>query len=236
MIKLINENFINIKCPQCKQLPLFNCIINNSNNLLIKYKCHKKDFVEISLNNFKNNLESFDCKICDEKGIIKCICGLFCKDDYLYHILISKHNLKDRIIKLDNKNEFKYYSIICDNKFEFKNNNNNKLSIDYYSNFLQFIFENIIKNNYLKEIQILYSIFYNSLYNLGKGFYNYINNLEMLINPIIYYFKENNIKCYDKNKNGEFNYIISKYSIKETNKNIQILNYKDNKKEIVKFI
>ena len=91
MSKIINENFINIKCPQCKQLPLFNCIINNSNNLLIKYKCHKKDFVEISLNNFKNNLESFDCKICDEKGIIKCICGLFCKDDYLYHILLSKH-------------------------------------------------------------------------------------------------------------------------------------------------
>ena len=84
--------------------------------------------------------------------------------------------------------------------------------------------------------QILYSIFYNSLYNLGKGDYKYINNLEMLINPMIYYFKENNINCYDKNKNGEFNYIISKYSIKETNKNIQILNYKDNKKEIVKFI
>ena len=118
MIKLINENIINIKCPQCKQLPLFYFIINNSNNLLIKYKCHKKDFDEISLNNFKNVFESFDCKICDEKGINKCICGLFCKDDYLYHILISKH--KNKIIKLDNKNEFKYYSIICENKFEFK--------------------------------------------------------------------------------------------------------------------
>ena len=86
-----------------------------------------------------------------KKGINKYIYELFCKDDYLYHILPLKH--KDKIIKLDNKNVFEYYSIICDNNFEFKNNNNNNKSfIDYYSNFLQFIFENIIKNNYLKEI------------------------------------------------------------------------------------
>ena len=48
MKKLINENY-NIKCLQYKQLLLFNYIINNSNNLLIKYKCHNKNFDEISL-------------------------------------------------------------------------------------------------------------------------------------------------------------------------------------------
>ena len=79
MTKFINEHFINIKCPQCKQLPLFNCILDKSNNLLIKYKCHNKDFDDISLNNFKNNLESFDCKILMKKELLNAFVDYFVK-------------------------------------------------------------------------------------------------------------------------------------------------------------
>ena len=96
-----------IECPKCKRLPLFDIDFQN-NHCLIKYKCHNNQFEEISLDRFK-------CKECKRKNIrYICYCGLFCEDDYLYHILITKHdriNIHQKIIKLDKT--FKYYCFDC---------------------------------------------------------------------------------------------------------------------------
>ena len=61
---------------------------------------------------------------------------------------------------------------------------NNEQSIEYFSNFFEFIFENIEKNKYFKEIRILYSIFHNSLFNINEGNYKYLNNIQNLMIPI----------------------------------------------------
>ena len=61
---------------------------------------------------------------------------------------------------------------------------NNEQSIEYFSNFFEFIFENIEKNKYFKEIKILYSIFHNSLFNINEGNYKYLNNIQNLMIPI----------------------------------------------------
>ena len=97
---------------------------------------------------------------------------------------------------------------------------NNEQSIEYFSNFFEFIFENIEKNKYFKELKILYSIFHNSLFNINKGNYKYLNNIQNLLIPINYKYKDNNITI---NKN-DINNIISYYSIEDINKKIQILN------------
>ena len=73
--------------------------------------------------------------------------------------------------------------MIYDNTQYFNLFNNEQL-IEYFSNFFEFIFENIEKNKYFKEIRILYSIFHNSLFNINKGNYKYLNNIQNLMIPI----------------------------------------------------
>ena len=122
----MNEDIFKIKCTKCKTLPLFDFTFDNKNNVIIKYKCHNENLEIFSLNNFI--YESFKCEICEDKGINKCICGLFCKDDYLYHLLISKHILNK--MKIENIQEFKYYFNNWDKIIEIKNekhNNNDSL-------------------------------------------------------------------------------------------------------------
>ena len=93
------------------------------------------------------------------------------------HILISKYNINKEII-LNNELIIEYHNIIYDNTQYFN------LSIEYFSNFFEFIFENIEKNKYFKELKILYSIFHNSLFNINKGNYKYLNNIQNLMIPI----------------------------------------------------
>ena len=129
MSNKMNEDIFKIKCDKCKQLPLFNFNFDNKNNLIIKYKCHNENFEIFSLNqNFI--YEPFKCVICADKGINKCICGFFCKDDYLYHLLISKHILnKNKIKKIK---EFIYYCNNFDKIIDIKNEkHNNNDSINY---------------------------------------------------------------------------------------------------------
>ena len=230
MSNKMNEDIYKIKCSKCEQLPLFDFNFDNQNNLIIKYKCHNENFEKFYLNqNFIN--EPFKCEICGDKKIKKCICGFFCKDDYLYHILISKHNLNK--IKIENIKDFKYYCNNCDKILDMKNeehNNHDLINYQKYilkvANFGKYFFENISKIKQLNQINLLCIIYYNSLYNLKEGYYRYLNNLENLIIKMIYYFKDNKII---DNKNNELNYIISNYSNKDINKNLQILNNNDNK-------
>ena len=49
-----------------------------------------------------------------EKSQFKSIYGLFCKDNYLYHILVSKYNINKEII-LNNELIIEYHNIIYDN-------------------------------------------------------------------------------------------------------------------------
>ena len=91
-----------IECPECKRLPLFYVVFQN-NHCLIKYKCHNKQFEEISFDKFINFNNHIKCKECKRKNIkYICKCGLFCEDDYLYHILITKHD-QINIFYLKNK-------------------------------------------------------------------------------------------------------------------------------------
>ena len=98
------------------------------------------------------------------------------------HILISKYNINKEII-LNNELIIEYHNMIYDNT-QYFNLFTNGQSIEYFSNFFEFIFENIEKNKYFKEIKILYSIFHNSLFNINKGNYKYLNNIQNLMIPI----------------------------------------------------
>ena len=92
---------------------------------------------------------------------------------------MSKYNINI----LNNELIIEYHNIIYDNT-QYFNLFNNEQSIEYFSNFFEFIFENIEKNKYFKEIKILYSIFHNSLFNINKGNYKYLNNIQNLMIPI----------------------------------------------------
>ena len=147
-----------IECPECKRLPLFDIDYQN-NKCSIIFKCHNKKFEEISLDKFK-------CKECKRKNIkYICHCGLFCEDDYLYHILITKHdqiNIHQKIIELDKT--FKYYCCDCNQICNEEHQNHYSLNYDkfiiYLNNYVIFIFEKIKNMKYLNEeiIQILYLI------------------------------------------------------------------------------
>ena len=81
---------------------------------------------------------------------------------------MSKYNINI----LNNELIIEYHNMIYDNT-QYFNLFTNGQSIEYFSNFFEFIFENIEKNKYFKEIKILYSIFLNSLFNINKGNYKY---------------------------------------------------------------
>ena len=226
---------INIECQECKRFPLFDIKFEN-NDCLIKYQCHNKKFEEISLNKFKIfSNDSIKCKECNYKvPEYKCYCGLFCEDDYLLHILISKHERAKKVIKLDKI--FKYYCFDCDQIFEDKENHQNHYFLNYeqlikfFNNYVIFLFKSINKLEYLNNqiIQIFNSIFYISINYIEQGNYKYYLNLQNLIFPIIDILNNNNID----NKNGDFNYIISKYSVERNlNKTIIISKQSEIKEE-----
>ena len=220
-----------IKCPECNIFPLFDFNFEK-NDYSIKYQCHNKNMEEISLDKFTNffckHIKCKECKIKD--GEYKCYCGLFCKDDYLYHILISKHNqinIQTKIFKLENI--FNYYCFDCKQIFDeedkiHKNHNfiNYEKFIKYLNNYVIFIFQNLKNQKFLhqKFNQILNSIFYHSLNYIEQKYYQYYLNLQNLIISMIHCLK-NNID----NKKLDLNYIIAKYSIKNNlTKYIKILN------------
>ena len=217
--------FQNIECPECKRFPFFDINFEN-NDCLIKCKCHNKKFKEISLNKFMNFCNPSKCKECKIKNIkYICYCGLFCEDDYLYHILTSKHNrINDyqKIIKLNKT--FKYYCFDCNQIFNEEHQNHYYLTYEqfiiYLNNYVIFIFEEIKKMKYINEeiTQILILITYVSINNIEQGYYEYYLNLQNLVISMIY-FKNNDID----NKKGNLNYIISNYSIKQ-NSNETIIN------------
>ena len=218
-----------IKCPECKNLPIIEISLDNKTNT-IKYICHKNKFEDISLEKFKDFLQPIKCKECQKKnGNNICYCGLFCEDDYLYHILISKHkqiNIIERIIQFNNNETFKYFCFNCNKKF----NENFKIEehkghyffddnnlIKYFHKLSVFIFENINKMDFKDNtiIEIIFSIFYTSLDYFQKGFYKYYLNLENIFVSIIYYFKDINNNIDNEN---ELNFIIINNSIEDLNK------------------
>ena len=142
----MNEDIFKIKCVKCKQLPLFDFNFDDKNNFIIKYKCHNENFEIFSLN--KNFIyEPFKCVICNGKGINKCFCGLFCKDDYLYHLLISKHIINQMTI--ENIKEFKYY---CNNYDKLLDMKNEKYNNHDLINNQQLILKSTIFAKYFFEI------------------------------------------------------------------------------------
>ena len=98
--------------PRVWRTSFFNLNFINENILKIEYKCHNQNYQKISIDNFFNIFKSNKCEICDEKS--NCIYGLFCKDNYLYHILVSKYNINKEII-LNNELIIEYHNIIYDN-------------------------------------------------------------------------------------------------------------------------
>ena len=199
ILKIIN---FNIKCPKCKQFPIIDFPFNENYNSIIKYKCHSQNYEQINLENFHNLFLSSNCLLCDQKGNYKCFCSIFCEDDYLYHILISKHNNYQNIINFNINNIFEFYCFNCDKKYikkNFKNEeHNNHYFIEYdellkkFINYSLFLTENI-KNIKINKIDILYSILFPSIYYFQLGYFKYIYNLQYLFIQIVYYLKENNI-------------------------------------------
>ncbi len=178
----------NIECPKCKRLPLFDFDFEN-NHCIIKLKCHNKQFEEISLDKFMNFSNPIKCKECKSENIkYECYCGLFCKDDYLSHILITKHdqiNIHQKKIKLDKT--FKYYCFDCNQICNEEHQNHYSLNYDkfiiFLNNYVIFIFEKIKNMKFLKEeiIRILHLIFYDSLNYIEQGYYEYYLNLQNLV-------------------------------------------------------
>ena len=81
----------------------------NENILKIEYKCHNKNYQEISIDIFFNIFKSNKCEICDEKHNSSVFVDYFVK--MINHILISKYNINKEII-LNNELIIDYHIII----------------------------------------------------------------------------------------------------------------------------
>ena len=89
-----NKKYI-ISCPQCGKLPLINIILDIKDNNIIQYKCHE-EFNDVLIENFSNSFIKEQLSIlCKEEFNSYCFaCNkYFCKDDFLYHMIISKHKI-----------------------------------------------------------------------------------------------------------------------------------------------
>ena len=159
---MLNLKKINsIKCPKCEKTPLIKVNIEN-NTILIEYKCHQNKFEEISPDKFINFL-SVKCELCQRclpNLDYTCYCGNFCEDDYLYHLLISKH----QNIKVDEE------------KNEFNNEEKNEFNNEPFK-FFCFSCNTIFHENFnIEEHNNHYFIDYNTLINLYNNYSNFISN------------------------------------------------------------
>ena len=224
MSDILNKINFRIRCPKCKQFPIIYFPIEDENSV-IQYKCHSHNYEKINLKNFMNLFLFYNCLLCEEKGDYKCFCGIFCKYDYLYHILTSKHNIQSRIYLNDN-NIFEYFCFDCDKKYLkqlFKNkehNNHNFIRINEllkkYKDYKLLLNPYIQINVQNKINDIINSIYYISSNYFERGYFKYITNLENLITSM----KKNN------------NFIIADFMINDTKKNIKIVNYNDEEQKI----
>ena len=193
-----NEKKYIITCSQCGKFPLININLDIKDNNFIQYKCHNTEFNTILFEDFSNFFRKQLCILCE--GEFNCYCfncnNYFCRDDILYHIMISKHKISSQcshIIKEIN------YCMNCKKKLcnkcikdsihgphkilsekELKNCNINIL--DFIKNYK----EHKINNNLNKEK------FINCLENIVNVITNFINK-DIYIYEYIYFYEKLNL-------------------------------------------
>ena len=94
-----------ISCSQCGKIPHINIILDINDNNFIQYKCHNIEFNTILIEDFSNFFKKQLCNLCE--GDFNCYCfncnNYFCRDDGLYHIMISKHKIISECSHIINK-------------------------------------------------------------------------------------------------------------------------------------
>ena len=95
-----NEKKYIITCSQCGKFPLININLDIKDNNFIQYKCHNTEFNTILIEDFSNFFRKQLCILCE--GEFNCYCfncnNYFCRDDILYHIMISKHKFHHNVL------------------------------------------------------------------------------------------------------------------------------------------
>ena len=193
-----NKKYI-ISCSQCGKFPLINIILDIKDNNIIQYKCHNKEFNNILIDNFSNYfIKKQLCILCKEKFNSYCLnCNnYFCKDDFLYHMIIFKHKITSQCFHIINTF---YYCINCKIKLCKKCINNpihgphrilsEKELIKYNINISEYIknFRDLRINNNLNNEK-----FINCLENIVNIINNYIKN-DIYIYECVYFLEKLNL-------------------------------------------
>ena len=195
-----------ISCSQCGKIPHINIILDINDNNFIQYKCHNIEFNTILIEDFLNSfIKQPLCILCNGEFNYYCFnCNnYFCRDDGLYHIMISKHKIISECSHIINKVNYCMNCKIklCNNcikesihgphqiltEKELKNCNIN--ISEFIKNYRDFKINNNNKLNNEKFINCLENIFMIIINFIKKDIYiyEYVYFLEKLNLSIIKY-------------------------------------------------
>ena len=87
-------------CPVCEKFPNLQILLDTNDKNIIKYKCHENKYNDIKTKTFITKFTKEEkCNICKNDFSLLCFdCNkYFCKDDFLYHMIIDKHKKQNNI-------------------------------------------------------------------------------------------------------------------------------------------